>query len=232
MIASGNLIKGNFIHNVSNHGIILSGGARSGSGGSTICDNIIAHYGTGGAPLVLGSVNGGIFVGPPYSSDNHLNVFNNTLYDGETGLYLFDVNFDYVYFKNNIVDTMSSSLARAESAVKNCVLSNNCYKDGDVGTPFYASSALRSFDYWKTTWGAVETGSITDDPLFVDATPTVDTDFKLQSGSPCINAGTPVGLSTDYGGNPIIDNPDIGAWEQTTYRKVYIGGLYCNITVV
>jgi hypothetical protein len=35
----------------------------------------------------------------------------------------------------------------------------------------------------------------------------------LQSSSPAINAGTPVGLTTDILGNPIVGNPDIGAYE-------------------
>jgi hypothetical protein len=40
-----------------------------------------------------------------------------------------------------------------------------------------------------------------------------NSDFRLQSGSPCINAGTDVGLTTDYAGAAIVGNPDIGAYE-------------------
>ncbi|MDO8646998.1 MAG: right-handed parallel beta-helix repeat-containing protein [Candidatus Diapherotrites archaeon] len=38
-------------------------------------------------------------------------------------------------------------------------------------------------------------------------------DFQLKQGSQAINAGTDVGLTSDYAGNPIIDSPDIGAFE-------------------
>jgi hypothetical protein len=56
-----------------------------------------------------------------------------------------------------------------------------------------------------------DVNSIDADPLFTDLD---GGDFTLQSGSPCINAGTPIpGLTTDYAGNPIIGNPDIGALE-------------------
>jgi hypothetical protein len=38
-------------------------------------------------------------------------------------------------------------------------------------------------------------------------------DFSLKSSSPCINAGTNVGLTTDILGNSIKGTPDIGAYE-------------------
>ena len=45
-------------------------------------------------------------------------------------------------------------------------------------------------------------------PLFVSAT-----DFHLQAGSPCINAGVDVGLTTDYDGRAVGNPPEIGAYE-------------------
>jgi hypothetical protein len=38
-------------------------------------------------------------------------------------------------------------------------------------------------------------------------------DYRLKAGSPAINAGTDVGLTTDYLGKPIRGLPDIGAYE-------------------
>ena len=48
-------------------------------------------------------------------------------------------------------------------------------------------------------------------PLFV----TDGSDFHLLSTSPCINAGTDVGLTEDYEGNAVPQGatPDIGAYE-------------------
>jgi hypothetical protein len=52
--------------------------------------------------------------------------------------------------------------------------------------------------------------SIVGDPLFVN----VLSDWSLQAGSPAINAGTSLGLpAVDILGNPIVGNPDIGAFE-------------------
>jgi len=42
---------------------------------------------------------------------------------------------------------------------------------------------------------------------------TDNSDFTLQSLSPCINAGVDVGLTEDFEGNPIVGAPDIGAYE-------------------
>lgn len=39
-------------------------------------------------------------------------------------------------------------------------------------------------------------------------------DYHLRSGSPAINAGVDVGLTTDYDGKKIVSKPDIGAYER------------------
>jgi hypothetical protein len=38
-------------------------------------------------------------------------------------------------------------------------------------------------------------------------------DYTLQSSSPCIDAGTDLSFTQDYAGNPIVGDPDIGAYE-------------------
>jgi hypothetical protein len=58
------------------------------------------------------------------------------------------------------------------------------------------------------------------DPLFRSTT-----DFRLKAGSPAINAGTDMGLTTDFLGRPIIGIPDIGAYEHTPS-----GGSIYNLT--
>jgi hypothetical protein len=76
------------------------------------------------------------------------------------------------------------------------------------GTTYWKYGATNySFSNWKTNSGQ-DAHSVNEDPLFVSSS-----DFHLQAASPCINAGTDVGLTTDYAGNSIVGNHDIGAYE-------------------
>lgn len=59
------------------------------------------------------------------------------------------------------------------------------------------------------------TNNIKKNPSFVSST-----DFRLQSGSPAINAGIGVGLTKDYLGNSVDLMPDIGAYEYNSGNPV------------
>ena len=65
-------------------------------------------------------------------------------------------------------------------------------------------------DAGSTITNKTEQNNITaDNPDFV----TPQSDYHLQAGSPCINAGIDVGLTTDYDGQAVDDPPEIGAYE-------------------
>ncbi|MFZ2226154.1 MAG: choice-of-anchor Q domain-containing protein [Candidatus Moraniibacteriota bacterium] len=66
-------------------------------------------------------------------------------------------------------------------------------------------------------WSPLTSEQLTN-PLFIDS---ISHDFTIQSTSPAIDAGTDVGLATDYAGNPIYGLPDIGAYE---YQPPYTMG--------
>jgi len=94
---------------------------------------------------------------------------------------------------------------------------NNIYNSGTSLTVSWETEPISVSDF-----NAMESSNnnIGNDPLFT----TAGSDFTLQSGSPCINAGVDVGLTTDYEGNSIIGLPDIGAYEfqggaQRSFRK-------------
>jgi len=113
-------------------------------------------------------------------------------------------------------DAMGAVVAEA----KNIILSNNIsygvvvagtgstittFTNNDVygaGITNYSGLSDRSGFY----------GNINADPLFVS---TSAPDFHLQPTSPCIDAGTYMGLTQDYAGNPVPlgSAPDIGAYE-------------------
>lgn len=97
--------------------------------------------------------------------------------------------------------TLKNSIGISEGADiiiangKTVEASNNLFEDSEKsGSGTYSDAGL------LTKWNS--------DPLF-QGTET----FCLQSTSPAINAGTDVGLTTDFLGNSIIGIPDIGAYE-------------------
>ena len=105
-------------------------------------------------------------------------------------------------------------LQTAASKAQNCVAYNHV-----TGVYSPVAASLTNSIVWNNTddiLGAsiIKTTNIIEDdsdpdPLFVSA----GTDFDLQAGSPCINAGTDVGLTRDYAGHIVAALPDIGAYE-------------------
>jgi hypothetical protein len=61
---------------------------------------------------------------------------------------------------------------------------------------------------WSTYHASYDTNSSYGDPKLVSVT-----DYYFQPASPAIDAGTNVGFTSDYAGNPIYGLPDIGAYE-------------------
>ena len=62
---------------------------------------------------------------------------------------------------------------------------------------------------WRTASGK-DANSLQADPLFTNR---ANGDFTLQIGSPAINKGISTGYTRDFVGNPIVGNPDVGAYE-------------------
>jgi hypothetical protein len=91
----------------------------------------------------------------------------------------------------------------------NNVYEYNCFGPNKNGVVAWGLSTPKTYATWETAYGK-STHSVEADPLFVDA---ANGDFHLRPGSPAINAGTNVGLTKDYNGNPIVGAPDIGAFE-------------------
>jgi len=71
-------------------------------------------------------------------------------------------------------------------------------------------------DYSLPAGVVIGTHNISLDPLFVDP---ADDDYHLRAGSPCIDAGTDAGVTTDIDGDPrpIGVRVDIGADEYHRY---------------
>jgi hypothetical protein len=84
------------------------------------------------------------------------------------------------------------------------------------------NTTFYSYATWKSTWSqdANSSANRTVNPLLVNGSGnySLDTDFKLQSGSPCRDVGVNLGLTEDYFGGfvPIGSAPDIGAHEYSS----------------
>jgi len=121
-----------------------------------------------------------------------------------------------IFYDNNI----QTGYLIAESTngdVENLIVSNNIYDS--VFQAKYLGVIYSSFDDWELKME--DTNSILNDPI-------LNADFSISEGSPTIDAGTDVGLIKDILGNPIIDKPDIGAYE---YQGTVISGVYIEPVV-
>ena len=144
-------------------------------------------------------------------------VANNTLHNCYYGIYAVVHTTSLPFggtFENNIIsepDTGGWFVYHGnDSNQSGIALDFNCYH-GTGKFTWDGGTATTSFATWKTNTGNTQdANSITGDPLFVGAG-----DYSLQSGSPCVNAGTNTGLTNDLAGNPRpVGAYDIGAYER------------------
>jgi len=86
-----------------------------------------------------------------------------------------------------------------------------CQAEGSMIALLKAEYRMDQFARYQEEWGK-EPGSIVGDPLFANPEAL---DFHLTPGSPCIDAGTAVGVQTDFDGTlvPQGQRADIGAFE-------------------
>jgi len=119
--------------------------------------------------------------------------------------------------KNNIVafnETNYDLVVRemAETAQINLTSDYNCFYRPD-GAKFHYDGSEKTFSEYQSASGQ-DSHSICLDPAFVDPD---NGDFHLKVGSPCIDAGTDVGLDRDFDYNPVPwgAGVDIGAFELT-----------------
>jgi uncharacterized repeat protein (TIGR02059 family) len=106
------------------------------------------------------------------------------------------------------------------SVYTNLYIQNNVfYNNGNSNEPLFSGTPG---SYFSTT-------PIKTNPLFVSA----GTDFHLQSGSPAIDAGKDLGLTTDFELNTVPFNslPDIGAYEYGSISvPAYVSSVIENST--
>lgn len=145
-----------------------------------------------------------------------LAIYNNTFYKNgisspssdNSEIYIRD-NLTSLIVKNNIVYASDGELCffYREEATSDELDYNLCYRE-DAGNFNVFEGSSQTWVQWQTL--GYDTNGDNDDPDLTNPT----TDFSLQVGSPAINAGVDVGLTSDFYGNPIVGVPDIGAIEK------------------
>ncbi len=131
---------------------------------------------TGDAPVIRNNI---VYKNNPYGIK-----INQT---GSSGVYIYH---NTVAFNTNYgIDSYDSSTPATAVVTNNIVWSNGIDLSASIGgTPFAVT-------YCDVEDGAIGTGNISDDPLFSNA---AADDYHILSSSPCVDAGTDVGITNDY----------------------------------
>ena len=231
-----NIIEGNYVHHADNQGIRVTGSEEE---GNIVRYNFVTDCQWEGIEtfnwanisynIVKNCFAGVIIIGPTGQGTGWMDagddnvVYNNVFYNNVVGISLYNANGTITsdnIIKNNIISECYATIlfdenitAKQHSTDYRNIFNYNSY--------FHSSNlmfrnGLPELDFGQ--WSALHGGdnySITIDPQFISSSFQKDEDFKLQSTSPCINAGTDVGLTQDFSGNPVPQGHgfDIGAYE-------------------
>jgi len=178
-------------------------------------------YNNGNVSMPTGSVLVGLRTGGVENAEVTINVYNNVFYNNlcdyvdmnDVMGMVYVAGYTTINFKNNILkdpigDYSCYMLVKSSASY---TASNNCYHTiGDNNRWNWNYSYKYSLSEWESASG--ETNSLNLDPSFVDPD---NGDFHLKVSSPCIDAGTDVGLDRDFDHNPVPKgiSVDIGAFE-------------------
>lgn len=141
----------------------------------------------------------------------------NTLLAGNSGQPAIHTNdavltLTHVTVADNDPTQDSVFLGNSQTTIRNSIF-------WEQGPDIVAGGGSLTIDYSNVEDGVVPgTGNMSSNPLFVNA---AKDNYRLQGGSPCIDKGTPFGVSTDLEGNARDTTPDLGAYEFTEDR-VYL----------
>lgn len=167
------------------------------------------------------NINSGIFEGSKGTGSIDLSITNNVIYQN-SGTAQQEVTItddvDSLTMKNNILWTTAtrrtfSYQAAASTGIRDIDYNLHWRADGAPNIRWLTN--YPSWAQWQGTY-SMDTHGSNANPLFKSST-----DFHLQPGSPCQDAGTPIaGIhdqagNTDFGGakSPQRTNPSIGAYE-------------------
>ena len=171
------------------------------NGDTLILNNCLAYGNWTTGVGVIDASSGNIYNSTFYNNGNQKAERQTNIWIGGTGIW---------NVKNNITENaVYASILTATAITGNVVFDTN-YNIYDEASFYYGSSFTVDFNQWKTQTKIDDSNSQNMNPLMTSPS---TNNFTLQYLSPAIDAGTSVGLTTDFAGNPIYGLPDIGAYE-------------------
>ena len=215
---SGVFVQDNLIYNNTGSGIYFEKTINS-----KALYNVLYNNTVGQTDTVWGGANLWIRSGEGLSSTGNL-IANNTMYGGLFGMANGNNESDGSIssnnvFRNNIAIGATNQNFRAWPGGNNNGTNGtgNVYDHNSFGVPgstlayWTGTGAITTYSGLDSAYGSAM-NNVQTDPLFVDAS---IYNFHLTNTSPAINAGTDVGLTSDYDGNSVPNGlfPDIGAYE-------------------
>jgi len=160
---------------------------------------------------------GGSFVFIKDDSGSTIN-FNYCTFDGSQGTGAADAEFTPQgvgeIHLNNCVLYGGGVAGKMSLDTTSVVKMTNCILSGWARAAAFSVGSVMTHDHCIfynvaiTNWTSCTSFIGTADPLFISSS-----NFRLQAGSPAINAGTYIGLATDLDGNPVSNPPEVGAYE-------------------
>src|SRR5271157_100871 len=169
--STNNVFTRNHIHDVEGGGIMTGGGANDRQT-DTITYNTIENFGSGTTCVPYEGAWGGIRIDKRQTSATPSLVADNTIYNGDIGIFLASLS-DYYIVKNNTVNKMSKYLIRNNGHNLHNIFDNNIYyQPGGDTDMFYYPNRKYNLAGWKLQTRQ-DGGSIFSDPLSGNvATPT------------------------------------------------------------
>jgi parallel beta-helix repeat protein len=216
--SSNNTIQKNLVYSNRGNGLELSNDAGAGTLLTGASNNVIQYNAvhdngahglfTNAAPsqsnqflynLVWNQVNGECFIA---NGVGHT-FYGNTCWHNSTGIDLYTSGSTAVTgsitVKNNIIGDSITRAVHIESGVSTSTLvfDHNNYDFGS-GQEFLLFSTAYSLAGWQSATG-LDGHSFSANPDFVSSTPSVPSDFVIQSGSPDVGMGSALGSSSAAG---------------------------------
>lgn len=154
------------------------------------------------------------------AGDLRLRVYNNTFYNNGgafKGHFLIADNLTELDVRNNIMSATPSNRSGDLQSVQTGTFTfdyNDYYQSGSLVLRY--NGADKTWAQWQAL--GFDTHGVNADPMMSNP---AGGNFTLQSTSPCINAGTGVGLSVDFAERQVLIDaaPDIGAYEWYSYPR-------------